>query len=440
MDPTALPKAPPTRQHGPEPDDPFDQNAALWLNHLPRDCTVRQLIRAIISIGPTGRILFCKIVRPYLPGHSWAAKIVFATRQEAQRLLNVSRSGRFLIQGQRVFVDWHRVLSTSFQAVEPITRVLVIEGPSYIVNRPGLQAYFRRKLTRFNTEQIVELGDENGPGNRASIVWRFGSWFGQAQVAAEVIQEDYAGLVDKFMSYDRPGPVLFGSLSTGIEKFGLTVGQLASKHASGQEIYGYCDQCFVSILYLTLAQATALNFLAPLGAMVLAKYLDFGTFSIIDRVGGVVALIGIVLVVQPDSIFASDEKLSSGASKETPERLKGVVCGLVGVFGGIEALLTAGISSDASSAATVMIYSQVLWALALDRVVWHVSVNIWTLIGVGSVVCSLALVSLAKEVTKTRIRGGFQYVGITPSVDGGIRDVDMESLYASEDINEDEAA
>ncbi|KUI74490.1 hypothetical protein VM1G_11985 [Cytospora mali] len=262
---------------------------------------------------------------------------------------------------------------------------------------------------------------------------------------------------------------------------------------------------YFSILYLTLAQATALNFLAPLGAMVLAKYLDFGTFSIIDRVGGVVALIGIVLVVQPDSIFTPAERLpvwvSSGATNETPERLKGVVCGLIGVFGGIialttirrlgcrvhplmsvnyfawavivamtimiafertpwpttvrewsllvivgifgslmEALLTAGISSDASSAATVMIYSQVLWALALDRVVWHVSVNIWTLVGVGSVVCSLALVSLAKEVTKTRIRGGVQYVGVTPYIDGGTRDVDMESLYASGDINEDEAA
>ncbi|KUI74463.1 Protein sex-lethal [Cytospora mali] len=185
-----------SHRHGPEPDDPFNQNAALWLNHLPRDCTVRQLIRAIISIGPTGRILFCKIVRPYLPGHSWAAKIVFATRQEAQRLLDVSRSGRLLVQGQRVFVDWHRVLSTSFQAVEPITRVLVIEGPSYIVNRPGLQDYFRRRLTRFNTEQVVELGGANSVGQHAGIVWRFGSWFGQAQVAAEALQEDYAGLVD----------------------------------------------------------------------------------------------------------------------------------------------------------------------------------------------------------------------------------------------------
>lgn len=45
-----------------------------------------------------------------------------------------------------------------------------------------------------------------------------------------------------------------------------------------------------------------------------------------------------------------------------------------------------------------MIYSQVLWALALDRILWHVGMNFWTLLGVGSVVGSLTLVSLAKEM------------------------------------------
>lgn len=91
----------------------------------------------------------------------------------------------------------------------------------------------------------------------------------------------------------------------------------------------------VSILYLTLAQATALNFLAPLGAMVLARYLDLGSLSLADRVGGLVALVGVVLVMQPDNIFVRGDKPLSRIIHETPESLKGVAYGIVGVFGGI---------------------------------------------------------------------------------------------------------
>lgn len=88
------------------------------------------------------------------------------------------------------------------------------------------------------------------------------------------------------------------------------------------------------MLYLTLAQATALNFLAPLGAMVLARYLDYGTFSYIDRVGGLVALVGVILVVQPD-MFGRGDKSSPEIGDDGAERLKAVGFGLVGVLGGI---------------------------------------------------------------------------------------------------------
>lgn len=103
-----------------------------------------------------------------------------------------------------------------------------------------------------------------------------------------------------------------------------------------------------------------------------------------------------------------------------------------------EGLLTAGIASDPSSAATIMIYSQVIWALVLDRIIWRVSLNVWTLIGVGSVVCSLVLVSLAKEVTTTRMQGRTQYGMIPHCSADGTRDIDLESLYATEDPNESE--
>lgn len=68
------------------------------------------------------------------------------------------------------------------------------------------------------------------------------------------------------------------------------------------------------------------------------------------------------------------------------------ICGLT-----MDSLLTAGIVYDKSPVATVMIYSQVVWALLVDIVVWHISPNIWAFVGVWLVVCSLSVLSLRKE-------------------------------------------
>lgn len=80
-----------------------------------------------------------------------------------------------------------------------------------------------------------------------------------------------------------------------------------------------------------------------------------------------------------------------------------------------------------------MIYSQVLWALALDSIIWHVSLNVWSIIGVVSVTCSLSLVSLAKEVTTSRVVGGIHYEQILPSTNENTLGIDLESLCNSED-------
>lgn len=83
-----------------------------------------------------------------------------------------------------------------------------------------------------------------------------------------------------------------------------------------------------------------------------------------------------------------------------------------------------------------MIYSQVLWALLLDSVVWHVEVNLWTLIGVASVVSSLTLVSLAKEVKTIHFKDGLQDERLGPCMEIGPADDDLEILCASEEADE----
>lgn len=83
-----------------------------------------------------------------------------------------------------------------------------------------------------------------------------------------------------------------------------------------------------------------------------------------------------------------------------------------------------------------MIYSQVLWALALDRIFWNVSLNLWSIIGVVGVIGSLSMVSLAKELTASRSVGGIQYEQISPGPHDRTPNIDIESLCGSEDGNE----
>ncbi|WDK23039.1 integral membrane protein DUF6 [Colletotrichum graminicola] len=95
---------------------------------------------------------------------------------------------------------------------------------------------------------------------------------------------------------------------------------------------------FFSIMYLKLSEATALNFLGPLAAMILTRYLHSRTFEVTDRVGALMALLGVVLVVQPDALFGSQPTLTSptqsSAEASATSRMTGVGFGLVGVCGG----------------------------------------------------------------------------------------------------------
>jgi drug/metabolite transporter (DMT)-like permease len=75
-----------------------------------------------------------------------------------------------------------------------------------------------------------------------------------------------------------------------------------------------------------------------------------------------------------------------------------MVLGIVGFS--MEYLLTAGLGSDGSAGATVMIYSQVLWALLIDWLIWNLSINWLTIVGCAGVVMSLAVSSLVKELQR----------------------------------------
>lgn len=79
-----------------------------------------------------------------------------------------------------------------------------------------------------------------------------------------------------------------------------------------------------------------------------------------------------------------------------------------------------------------MIYSQVLWALILDRIFWHISMNVWTLVGVGNVIGSLTLVSLAKEISPPRKHEVlYEAVATADDHEVTVYEIDLDSLYSS---------
>ena len=95
----------------------------------------------------------------------------------------------------------------------------------------------------------------------------------------------------------------------------------------------------VSLKYLTLSEATALNFLGPLGSLILARWLAFANVRWTDCLGAAGALVGVVLVAQPEAVFGvrDDGALSHAAAVDVdlPSRdhFKGIAFGILGVGG-----------------------------------------------------------------------------------------------------------
>jgi hypothetical protein len=93
------------------------------------------------------------------------------------------------------------------------------------------------------------------------------------------------------------------------------------------------------MLYLSLNEATALNSLGPLGAMILTRYLDTGKIVLMDGISCTLAIVSVVLALQPRSIFgATTGALPRDVSFDSNAGFHGAVYGLVGVVGGIVSL------------------------------------------------------------------------------------------------------
>lgn len=107
------------------------------------------------------------------------------------------------------------------------------------------------------------------------------------------------------------------------------------------------------MIYLSLSEATALNFLSPLGSLVLARYLSLGTVQWADCIGAAGALVGVALVAQPEGMFGMAQ-MTSTASITADGYVKGMGFGVFGVCGGMVSEARCSICCDGLSVVTML--------------------------------------------------------------------------------------
>lgn len=106
-----------------------------------------------------------------------------------------------------------------------------------------------------------------------------------------------------------------------------------------------------SMMYLPLAEATVITFLAPVLAGYICHLILKDPFTQREQLGALVALIGVVLIARPDSLFGASDSHPEAAAPKAPgngttvssardgdeptpaERLMGIGTAMIGVLG-----------------------------------------------------------------------------------------------------------
>jgi hypothetical protein len=171
-------------------DIPEDQNCSLWIVGLFAGMTVSRLLDGVTRVGPTGKV-YATVISDAQPdkGHTGAAaKIVFFTRQGADRLKAAIDAQRLDgVIGRRVRVSFNRIRSAP-QPASDNSRVVIIWGPSGLVDYGRLEALFKERI-EYQTESVT-WHDEPATGTTI-LEWRFGSFRAQAQAVCMYLSKEH---------------------------------------------------------------------------------------------------------------------------------------------------------------------------------------------------------------------------------------------------------
>ncbi|MCJ1379108.1 hypothetical protein MMC17_002208 [Xylographa soralifera] len=263
---------------------------------------------------------------------------------------------------------------------------------------------------------------------------------------------------------------------------------------------------YYTLIYLPIAEATVITFIAPIISCAICSVLLKEPFTRIEQIAGVVSLAGVVMIAQPSSFFSGHSSTSAiitpdgipslpanstssivgpnGVHEATPaERLVAVAVGLLGAIGAAGAyttirwigkrahplisvnyfatwctlvstisffvpgidfrlpatvrewsllislgvcgfvmqfLLTAGLAHEKSSRATQMVYTQMLFALACDKIFWNTSPGWWSIAGSLLIIASALGTAVMQEgkVDAGDARSD-EEIALVDAVDGG---------------------
>jgi len=261
-----------------------------------------------------------------------------------------------------------------------------------------------------------------------------------------------------------------------------------------------------SLLYLPIAEATVITFLAPIVACWVCSTLLHEPFTRTEQIAGLVSLFGVFLIARPTSLFSSSPSPSPVTSSSadgvpatnvtvpaggstalnnvTPaQRMSAVGVAMIGVIGAacaytmirsigkrahalisvnyfaawctvvstlslilipgigfrlptsarewsyliflglcgfaMQFLLTAGLQHEKSSRATNMLYTQMLFALAFDKLVWGTTPGLWSIVGSSLILGSVIYVALLNDSAKVsrKVENGEEERGLVDGVD-----------------------
>ncbi|KAK7752730.1 hypothetical protein SLS62_005282 [Diatrype stigma] len=159
-----------------------EESTSLWITKLPPHCDYKMLLGSVRGCGKVHET----VINPPIPERGLttaACKLVFFQRHGVDNLLAQSAGGAFKIMGYTPHVAMNKILKKPKMPSDE-SRVLLISGPSLIVNTTFLTNFFQAHFD-FNLEEVKTLwcNDHQLYDQRTCQEWRFGSYRNQAKIA-----------------------------------------------------------------------------------------------------------------------------------------------------------------------------------------------------------------------------------------------------------------
>ncbi|KAK0625185.1 hypothetical protein B0T17DRAFT_599746 [Bombardia bombarda] len=163
----------------------WDENCSIYISGLPPNLTYHQFLGAVRSCG---RVFQSHITHANPEqGHYFShGKLTFFHRYEAETFYNRYHAFGFPVCGIRGRVMWNRVLVSDAGFTPAHSRVLVLRGPPFHVNKANIERILKGgpNAMYWDEDEVIESRGF-GPDGRAeaTIEFRFASFRNQAQTA-----------------------------------------------------------------------------------------------------------------------------------------------------------------------------------------------------------------------------------------------------------------